>query len=77
MTLKNKNCLTFFSNPVDVENFTDVYEDEKIETDVLGEEFAVTVCTSTFVFHKQCTNVCHSFGQSSFPDALQILDIHE
>jgi len=77
MTAKKQKLFDFFSNPVDVENFTDVYEDEKIETDVLGEEFAVTVCTSTFVFHKQCTNVFHSFSQSSFPDALQILDIHE
>ena len=72
-----KTFWLFFSNPLPKEVITDDYVGEHMETDVFGEEFAVTVCTSTFLFHKQCTNVCHSFGQSSVPDAPQILDMHE
>jgi len=69
MAAKKQKLFDFFSNPVPIKNFDDVYVEENIETDVFGEEFAVTVCTSTFAFHKQCTNVCHNFGQSSLPDA--------
>jgi len=73
MTAKKQKLFDFFSNPVPIKNFDDVYVEENIETDVFGEEFAVNVCTSTFAFHKQCTNVCHNFWPIQGPDLQNIL----
>ena len=53
MTAKKQKLFDFFSNPVAIENINDVYVEENMETDVFGEEFAVTVFTYyTFVFHQ-------------------------